>query len=500
MILRAKRNYRVINPPAEPRASLHSSSGFSLQTINETVDDSVPQYFTQTQQPLPPNLFVWARANRKQFPQASEPKHTWFGNGWKEPFALALWASLAAVGFVALCKFVSAEVTSPVIATASVVAFFGPIADWIESIANFRLALGRTRPWRKALAGTIYWTRAFLVVFFFLGAFHFLVYFWSLGWSNGMAAAFSAERREIHWLMPVFAVAGVTLANALDGACRARWKPTLLALGAALAAAPLAALVLLAVSSGLHSLFPAWEPAAFSTRPHSPATERAALLLLLQFAFFYFVRAFTWAGEPLSRANLGSILALQKCFTAAQVSKCLEDWRRKLASPARPEDPVTGPAACKVRDVVREALWRDILGFIPAYSLALGFGLWFAARHLHWGFLQDRGGIPMWPVLPVVALVADYFEDAVHLGYLRSVEHKQKPSLAWFAWGMTGIKVVAFLGESLLTVGAIVLGTRAVIADGPQAGWSGTAALLAFGIGFAAVLLHIIKKVQRRFF
>ena len=33
-------------------------------------------------------------------------------------------------------------------------------------------------------------------------------------------------------------------------------------------------------------------------------------------------------------------------------------------------------------------------------SATVAFGLWFAARWLDWPFLQDWGGIPLWPALP----------------------------------------------------------------------------------------------------
>lgn len=508
-ILRAKRNYRIIDPPAESKASFNpDEGGFSLQSIREAVDPSVMEYFRDTKSPLPPNLYAYAQRNPDLFPGAIEPRHSWFAGGWGDPGAMVLWASLAAVGFVATYKLIWGATNDVLIWIACIIAFAFPIIDWGESNANFRLALGRTTPWRRAFADSVYWTRSFGVIFFFVGCIYFSAYFVQLGWTDGIVDATLAEVHEVHWLMPVFAVAGLAAANAFDGANKINWKHTLLALLAALAVAPLVALILLALSSGLNaillstglgSLFPHGMAAAKVPRPVTPeASTRAAMLLLLEFGLFYFMRAFPWVAEPMAKANLGSIRMLQKCATPQSVSKCFEDWRQRLLSKWRPEDERNGPAAHRVRGLVREALWRDVIGFIPVYALVLGFGLWFAARKLDWGFLEYGLGIPVWAWIPLIAAIADYAEDAIHFSYIRSIERGDAPSFAWLAWTMTQIKSIAFLGGLTLTLAAIFEGSRAVIRDGAAAGWNGAAALLVFGLAIVGILLVIAKQVLRR--
>src|SRR5439155_853073 len=56
----------------------------------------------------------------------------------------------------------------------------------------------------------------------------------------------------------------------------------------------------------------------------------AGLLLLLQLALVYFARTFVWVGEPMGKANLGSITALQKERTPAGVKECLDRWCKML--------------------------------------------------------------------------------------------------------------------------------------------------------------------------
>ena len=510
MILRAKRNYRLIAPASEPKASLNpDEGGFSLHSIQETVDPSVKDYFRNTSRPLPPNLYAYAQRNPDLFPGAIEPTHSWFGEGWEDPGALVLWASLAAVGFVATYKLIWGETNDAIIWIACVIAFAFPIIDWGESYANFRLALGRPSPKLKAFSDSVYWTRSFGVVFFFVGCIYFVSYFVQLGWTEDIADAMFSEVYELHWLMPVFAVAGLALANAFDGASKINWKHTLLALLTALAVAPLAAIILLLVSSGfnsillstgLGSLFPRRPASAKIASPvDSVASSRAAMLLLLEFGLFYFMRAFPWVAEPMAKANLGSIRMLQKCATSHSVSKCIEDWRKRLVSKWRPEeDKRNGPAALQVRSLIREALWRDVIGFIPVYTLVMGFGLWFGAHQLKWKFLIYGPGIPVWACIPLIAAIADYAEDAFHFSYIRSIERDAPPKFARLAWTMTQIKFIALGSGLLLTLAVIFEGSRAVIGDGPKAGWNGAAALLVFGLAVVGILLVIAKQVLKR--
>ena len=89
-----------------------------------------------------------------------------------------------------------------------------------------------------------------------------------------------------------------------------------------------------------------------------------------------------------------------------------------------------------MRAVVRETLYRDIIGFIPVYFVVFTFGLWFGARMLEWEWLQS-----LWLAVPLIAAAADYGEDFCHLRCLRLHEHDQPPSLAltWLGATMTWV-------------------------------------------------------------
>ena len=140
--------------------------------------------------------------------------------------------------------------------------------------------------------------------------------------------------------------------------------------------------------------------------PPAELSRFAGLLVLLQLALIYFVNALTWAGEPMFRARLGSIVPLQLCFTPARIKCCLDRWCTMLRGHAG--------TSCTMSAVVREALFRDIIGFIPVYSAVFTFGLWFGVSQLGWAWLET-----VWWALPLTALVADYGEDLCHLSCLR---------------------------------------------------------------------------------
>ena len=116
-----------------------------------------------------------------------------------------------------------------------------------------------------------------------------------------------------------------------------------------------------------------------------------------------------------------------------------------------------------MRAIVRETLYRDIIGFIPVYSLVFAFGLWFGAFQLGWAWLQN-----LWLAVPLTAAIADYVEDICHLRCLRRHERDKRPTLflTWFCAAMTSVKLVAFGAEALLT---FVDRDRGDVADRPGA-------------------------------
>ena len=209
--------------------------------------------------------------------------------------------------------------------------------------------------------------------------------------------------------------------------------------------------------------------------PPAELSRFAGLLLLLQLALIYFVNALTWAGEPMVKARLGSIVPLQLCFTPGQVKRCLDRWCSMLRGHAA--------ATCAMAAVVREALFRDIIGFIPVYSAVFTFGLWFGFSQLGWSWLET-----VWWALPLTALAADYGEDFCHLRCLRLHRHDQAPSIPLTVLGaiMTWVKIIAFVAEAALTLGIATAATVRIYVTPDAYGWRG---VIALGISLVAGLI-----------
>jgi uncharacterized protein (DUF2235 family) len=499
-ILRAKRNYRVIGPDPEPRASIAGSHGFTLESINESIDDSVCDYYERGSSAIAPNLIEYARRNPGADPKniicGTEPHHPWIGERLAAYTALVLWASFAAIGGVALHKLIwNAD---PPTGVPVALAFLFVLVDWGESRANFAAALGKSQthlPRWKAFLDSIYWTRALGVVYFFFGVIYGVIYLWQLGWGPGAWEGIKGEAATYHWILPYLAGAAIVVVNLLERSSPARRKSGWLSIPLGALVGYGASLAIVIASRSVHFLLPGLGPIEKTPAATEPFT--AALLLLLEFGFIYFALAFEWVGDPMNKANLGSITPLQKSATSAAVAACLEKWRVKLSSDAS-EEAVNGRAARKMRAVVREALWRDIFGFIPIYTLVGCFGLWFAADKLKWPFLSASWSFSAWPIsfwlVPLIAFAADYLEDICHLYFVRGHAQGNPPAgiVPLFSISMSAIKFVAFGIEAPLALAALILGAWKVAHELGAEGWRGTVALLipaAFGVAILILLL-----------
>jgi hypothetical protein len=208
--------------------------------------------------------------------------------------------------------------------------------------------------------------------------------------------------------------------------------------------------------------------------------SQAGVLLLLQLATIYLWQAYDWVADPRRQVNLGSIVALQVCYKPSQVIACLENWRKALECRWNNEDPVSGPAAKTVREVVRESLWRDVLGLIPVYFGTLLFGLWFAKAFCAW----ELDGL--WWMIPLIAAATNYVEDICLFRYVTLHEKGETPnsSLTGFSFLLFIPKIVGFTAGALGTVIAIVVGT--VKLPTPVGNWSSRIAIL-MTLAFLAV-------------
>jgi len=461
-IFRAKRNYRVIDPDpirnASPIEEGDHRIGFSLESINEVVDESVFAYWEKAQE-TPPNLYAYAQ--RRGIETQAQPVHCWPGTRLSDFVAVILWATLAAAGLASVCQLIGLTITSEWHRWAAyTAAFVLPFIDLSESRVNFKRAMGAGSPGRQAFLDSIYWTRSVGFVLFVFGLINSVYYLGELGWHWNTLALVSVA--EFYWPLPVLAGAALIVATK---ASQQSWLSLFLG--------PLAIFGAAAVDWLLFRL----GGALFQARMEHGLIESsnvlipAGLLLVLQLSLIYFWRAFLWLAEPMAQAHLDSVTKLQRCFTPKQVGACLNRWRNLLICCWEEDDPVTGPAARRMRDIARAALWRDIVGFIPVHTSFLMFGLWFGAYHSKLEVLQflklPGSGFELWWLIPMAIALADYLEDASHLRYLRLDENGEHPSvpLTLFSCTMSAIKAAGFFGALVCTLAAIVAGTFEAASD-----------------------------------
>jgi len=226
-------------------------------------------------------------------------------------------------------------------------------------------------------------------------------------------------------------------------------------------------------------------PTLLATAPSTGLSDGARFageLLLLQLGALLLAFVFPWPGAPLTEANLGSIVDLQRAWSPQRVARCLNTWRDRLASPWTNDAEPGSLASRAMREVLRRSLWRDLLGLIPVYFAVLTIGMWFAGEQLNWSWLKlCLLGLPSWLAVPAIAALADYAEDACHLAYLRKHELGKNPGavLTGFSFFMSAIKVAAFGVSSVVLLAAIAQGSWWIETDRlPATGWRGSLVLL----------------------
>jgi uncharacterized protein (DUF2235 family) len=482
--LRAKRTYRILDPDPEIRAERRSrteSSAFMLVNINEQVDPGAIEYYARqdTVQP-PPNLVEYAarkKARGKDLTAiaARNPRHPWMGDSVAPYIVLALWATLAAGGILAVDLVFRIWIREwPPAWSLAVAAAAFALIDWAESCQNFTLAARGASPARRAFLDSIYWTRTLCVVLFVFGALGGMT---SLAF-RGIDASTWTDVLEKSWeLMQYFGVIavgaglGVGLGIVFNHLYSRSTAPRSSVVIYVAIITPLVIVALIPL--GIISVFEVWRIVApalglesAAPSPIAPHAQFAGLLLLLQLSLIYFVNAMTWAGEPMARAHLGSIVPLQMCFTPGQITSCLDRWCTMLRGHAA--------SRCAMSAVVREALYRDIIGFIPVYTGVFTFGLWFGYSQLGWAWLHI-----LWWALPLTALLADYGEDLCHLRSLRLHQKGTCPSIGLALVGgvMTWVKLIGFIGEAMLTLGIAGAATIRIFEDPTIYGWRGLVVL-----------------------
>lgn len=532
MILRGKRHYRRLSPTPEFRATRARAnneggdgkrsnirSGFSLESINETVDGSVYDYWRKTNGDLPPNLVDFAQrqlGENKDHPDANHlaeilrkyPQHAWLGNSLAAYAFLIIWSCLAAAGVETMNVLIhSAHQAAVPVLGLCVAAFLLPMVDWLESRATFQIALKPFTPFYRALADSVYWTRSLGFILFVAGAIASIGWLWSLG------KVASVSDQPLHqlgynianafrywWPLPLAAAAGLLVTAKFEKHTQERARKVYggLAVGIMVSCAILAAIPVVGWVGG-RIFSPIMNISTqFEIEPPRDA-EFAGLLIFLELALLYLFRALAWVEEPLARAHLGSIIPLQFCPTPQRVMLRLERWR-KMLTPLHPASRRAGynsPQSQALRDILEQALIRDLIGLIPVYAFVIGLAIRFADRQLHAPWAHGKiYGLPFWFILPLIPAIFDAVEDFIHLRYLKYHEAGKLPPwyLPRISVLMTILKTVSFWPLLGLTMWTACTAIYQLARDNAQSGWRGAVALLIPSL-FVGALLTLVAGV-----
>ena len=177
----------------------------------------------------------------------------------------------------------------------------------------------------------------------------------------------------------------------------------------------------------------------------------------------WFHTSMTWCSAPMSEAGMGSIVVLQQQRTPEGVKECLLKWSGLDHTHAKPAE-----MQHLLLPVVR-AIWRDMLGFIPAYSLFIFAGTWLGASLLAplvmnvsgATFWRDLLAVTWWGLgtaacITLASMISDYVEDIVHLKYLKQFPVDPTKAAVRIANVATLAKSVAFITGLLITSAAAV--------------------------------------------
>jgi hypothetical protein len=532
-VVRAKRWHRRISPPVDVKANTVlenkeakvEPNGYARKFIDEGVHESVLTLAEEDPDYAPLNLVEYARRQKQQnndsFSRlADRPLQsdwleahryrvektegkTFLDESTLSRSALIVWSSLGAAGFVALAGLINGYGNvEPSILFMALLALLLVLIDWVENKMTMASALEPENGFVRAWADSVYWARAVGVLFFFAGLA-------VSGW-NAFASGIGLDGYDVPkaawglmkdwWPLPVAAYLGILYADWRDG----KWKPGKFWKPIVVAVPSICAIGLMLGLAGAWSgrMFPPLEELArdnASSNGLSKEVRLQGLLLFLQIALLFLAKGFLWVGEPMRRVRLGSITGLQKALTPKQVVKILTEWRDRLICKWE-GDKAEENAAERMQASVREALHRDMIGFIPLYTIVFSLGLWMVGFVFEWDWLETNvAGCPVWVWIIVITALADYVEDWFHFRFLNHFAADKPISSVEVAvsFCFVAIKVVGVLASCLATVVVCLSLSWQVVTAHSTLDWRGKiAGTVAIGFAVLALIAALLWAVN----
>lgn len=485
---------------------------------NEKLEKIIKEFEKKSPEYKPPKLLTAVdkspNGRLEKIFKDRKARQEWPGGGLKAKAILIAWCVLAALGFAAFSKLFFTEIPPSSWLGYSILTALFAIIDWGEARANLRSAINPSAVIPRVTHSVLQWLRLVGMLAFFTGIGAFIVTFWNLGWDGGypFTDAFVLFLDGLKLMSPWYLVPVVSSVTVLALGVFAKEERTKGMMETLLASA--IAIVILVVFGLIVSGFGGigefviggWfsEDPGYFQQPLSNIEILSGKLLLIQFLLFVFLMCFQWVGNRMgkAKADLGSLVALQTAYSPARINKLLNDWsfklnRKWLAKPTETSPKGgklidTTPGWLSLKEILRETLWRDIIGFTPIYTIAFAIILWIGANVqevTYWAWLGESSffpGIPWWLAITGITIIVDLLESAIHLRHIK-IYRKQKLSALLTAVGFlaTFIKFCGFIAGLLLSLG--IFGTLAweiVLGSGGRWRWT-----LAFGGTYFMVLL-----------
>ncbi|MFK8008526.1 MAG: DUF2235 domain-containing protein [Saprospiraceae bacterium] len=464
-IFREKRHYRQINQSEiivagvygkrdkETGKSKPKKRGFTLVPIYEEIDQSVVDLIeaTDDESYIPPNLKNYANRITVEEIQGKElskkekvdlkikallanrnPKDKWLGNTALARIILVCWSTLAAIGIAFLLNHLLIKAPFLNWKVMAAIALIFTISDFGEFHFNFKTGLNPSNIISKVSLNVLMWIRFLGIMAFFFGTIAFTLKCIDWGWSQTMGINEIIELvKEKKWyLIPFFPMLAVLILDFLYNELERKEGKTNIKVVVTRIGATIFSPIVFLIFGFTVTYFSGFL-IGFSMDEITPTSNSnlitrglAGQLLIIQFLFLVLNYIFIWVGKPTRRAKLGfAITGLQKAYKPEKIKELFDVMKYNISQAWVPKTDNSNWE--NVKKLVRESLWRDVLGFIPAYTLVFGTTMWLAStygHHENWNWLSEDKimGIPIWILIILVTALADYSENFIHLKHIKN--------------------------------------------------------------------------------
>lgn len=499
-ILREKRHYRIIDREdiivagrygkrdEKTGHSKRKEPGFSLVPIHEEIDSSVIDLIKGEKEEnyAPINLINYANRLEIKVSTDSEltvkektdneliqllkgriPNEKWLDEKPIARLILVFWATFAAIGFSFFIDQILINTSFFKWQYLAILATIFSVTDWGEYHFNLKTGLVSTDVKANVFQNVFLWFRLIGIICFFAGSLIFVLQSINWGWDINLTLEQSVHliKEKNLYLIPFFPAIFIMTMDLIYNGKITRYVDSpnnnlIKRLGTTL----ISPLILLAL--GLVIIFIADYLDAFSINSEdysssSKSEQLAGQLLFIQILFLALNYIIIWVQKPTRRARIQFIIfGLQKAYTPERVKNILKVVRFNINRlwVAKESSVQKSLAWNHAREIIHKTIYRDNLGFIPAYSLTFGLTMWLGSTYgqlEYWIWLKEFTilNFPIWMWVVAITAIADYGENWIHFKHLDNFPEKDSsPTLVATGMIFTLIKFLGFIPSVIISI------------------------------------------------